>query len=233
MSGRGRITTDPVAATAGGRLVAPSAERNRQPIIDALGPLLAGASGTVLEIGSGTGQHVAALAAAFPGLDWQPSERVDACLESIRAWAATSGLANLRPPIRLDAAKPWPDLGQLDRAHPSSGASTPPRSLAAVLAINVIHIAPWEVAEGIVRDAGRALAPGGALIFYGPFKEGGRHTGGGNEQFDAMLRAEDPGWGVRDLDDLSALAASTDLGPPQVTPMPANNRLVSYRSLGG
>src|SRR5690606_4838707 len=105
----------------------------------------------------GTGQHAAGFAAAFPGLEWQPSDPVDANLESIRARAAHVALPNLRAPVRLDAMARWPDLGPL----------------AAVLAINVIHIAPWAVAEGIVRGASSALAPGGPLVFYGPFREGG------------------------------------------------------------
>ena len=208
-----RRTTDRLGPLADGRLFSPSAERNAQPIVEALGPLLAGASGTVLEVGAGTGQHVAALAAAFPGLDWQPSEAYEAFLDSILAWVGETDLPNLHAPIRLDAAEPWPDLGPLG----------------GVMAINVIHIAPWAVAEGIVRGAEAALAPGAPLIFYGPFKEGGQHTGEGNARFDAALRAENPTWGVRDLDELSATAIRAGFAGPDVTPMPANNRLVCYR----
>ncbi len=212
-----RRTTDRLAPPSDGRtdgrLVSPSAERNQGPIVAALEPLLAGRSGTVLEVGSGTGQHAAAFAAAFPRLDWQPSDPFDAHLESIRAWAAEPPLPNLRAPAWLDAAESWPDLG----------------ILAGVVAINVIHIAPWAVAEGVVRGAAAALAPGGPLIFYGPFTEGGRHTGEGNARFDAALRAEDPAWGVRDLDDLSATAKRAGFAGPDVTQMPANNRLVCYR----
>lgn len=198
-----------------GRQSAPSAERNLHPIAEALAPILGDASGLVLEIGSGTGQHAAGLAAAFPGLEWQPSEDAGVSLVSIRAWAARSGLSNLRDPILLDAASRWPELGPL----------------AAVLSINVIHIAPWEVAKGIVRGAAYALRPGGALIFYGPFKEGGRHTGEGNRRFDEALRAQDPSWGVRDIDDVSALAREAGFGPAEITQMPANNRLVCYHRL--
>lgn len=208
-------TTDPLQSIADGRQSAPSAERNLQPIAEALRPILGDASGLVLEIGSGTGQHAAGLAAAFPDLEWQPSEDAGTSLVSIRAWAARSGLSNLRAPIRIDAAASWPDLGPL----------------AAVLSVNVIHIAPWEVAHGIVQGASRALRPGGSLIFYGPFKEGGRHTGEGNRRFDEALRAQDPSWGVRDIDDLSALARDAGFGPAEITQMPANNRLVCYRRL--
>jgi len=200
-----------------GRLVAPAAARNCQPIVAALQPLLAGRTGLALEIGSGTGQHAAALAHALPALDWQPSDPHDEHLASIRAWAAHAGHANLRPPLRLDAAGPWPDLGPL----------------AAVLSANVIHIAPWAVAEGIVAGAGRALAPDGLLTFYGPFKQAGSHTGEGNRRFDASLRAQNPGWGIRDIDDLAALGAGHGLALADLIVMPANNRLAVFRRLGG
>lgn len=210
---RSRHTTDRPETRPDGRLTYASAERNRGPIIEALGPILGGLSGTVLEIGSGTGQHAFALAAAFPGLAWQPSDPFEAHLDSIRAWAAGADLPNLRDPLWLDAAERWPDLGPL----------------AAVLSINVIHITPWAVAGGIVRGAASALSPGGPLIFYGPFIEGGRHTGEGNRLFDQSLRAQDPAWGVRALEDVSAMAAAEGFGPPEVTVMPANNRLLCYR----
>lgn len=213
MTGGPRHTTDRLAPKPDGRLVSSSADSNRAPIVESLGPLLAGTSGVVLEIGSGTGQHVAAFAAAFPHLEWLPSDPFEVHLESIRAWAEEAGLPNLRSPIWLDAAEPWPDLGRL----------------AGVLAINVIHIAPWAVAEGIVRGAAAALATGAPLIFYGPFREGGRHTGDGNARFDAALRAEDPAWGLRDLDDLSAAAVQAGFAAPHLVHMPANNRLVCYR----
>ena len=204
---------DAPAAGADGRIAYASAERNSRPIVDALGPVFSGTSGLVLEIGSGSGQHAAALAAAFPGLEWQPSDPFEAHLDSIRAWSAQTAAPNLRDPVWLDAAERWPDFGPL----------------AGVLAVNVIHITPWVVAEGIVRGAASALSPGGPLVFYGPFREGGRHTGEGNARFDEQLRAQDPAWGVRDLDDLSRLAASQGFDPPDVTVMPANNRLVCYR----
>ena len=193
-----------------GRLVAPSAERNAQPIVEALSPVLVGRRGLMLEIGAGTGQHSVALADTYPNLDWQPSDPFDVHLDSIRAWVAHSGAANIRAPLWLDAAEPWPDMGPL----------------AGVISANVIHISPWAVAEGIVRGAG--AAPAGLLIFYGPFREGGQHTGEGNERFDAALRAQDPAWGVRDLEDVADLAARAGFGAPEITVMPANNRLVVF-----
>lgn len=165
----------------------------------------------MLEIGSGTGQHSVALAGAFRGLDWQPSDAFEAHLHSTRAWVGHAGAANVRDPIWLDAAEPWPDMGQL----------------AGTFSANVIHIAPWAVAQGMFRGAAQARS--GVVILYGPFREGGVHTGDGNARFDAALRAEDPAWGVRDVDDVSDLAADAGYGPPQITPMPSNNRLVVFR----
>jgi SAM-dependent methyltransferase len=205
------VRSEPLA---NGRLHAESCVRNEQPIIDALTPVLDGRSGVVLEIGSGTGQHAVAWAHAFPELTWQPSDPLDAHLDSIRAWAAARPSPNLRAPLVLDATTEW--SGALD------GTTT------AVISVNVIHISPWAVAEGIVSGAAAALSPGGALIFYGPFMEGGQHTGDGNVQFDASLRARDPEWGIRDLGDVAELAGQAGFGPPDVISMPANNRLVVF-----
>lgn len=195
----------------GPRLVSPAAERNLPPILAALGPVLAGRSGTVLEIGSGPGQHAAALAAAFPNLVWQPSDPDPAACASSAAWAEDAGLANLRPPLLLDARAPWPVAAPL----------------AAVLAINVIHIAAWAVAEAILAGAARHLGPGGVLLLYGPFAEGAA-TGPGNRRFDAVLRAQNPDWGLRALDAVAAAAARAGLGAPAVTAMPADNRLLVF-----
>lgn len=216
----GRYSPSTVAAHPDGRLVSPSFERNAGPIRAALAPLLRGApgGGAVLEIGSGTGQHAAHFAPAFPELLWVPTDPVPEHRASIAAWRTISGALNLAAPLDLDAAQDW-------AAHPEVTSLGP---LAAVFAMNVIHIAPWAVAEGIVAGAARSLAPGGRLILYGPFAEGGRHTGEGNARFDAALRAENPEWGVRDLDEVAALARAAGLGAPVVTAMPANNRLVAF-----
>ncbi|MFK7941396.1 MAG: DUF938 domain-containing protein [Paracoccaceae bacterium] len=196
-----------------GRLVAPSASRNETPIINALAPVLSGLSGLMLEIGSGTGQHVAAYARAYPQIDWQPSDPFEEHHDSIRAWVAQAGCPNLRAPIWLDAAEIWPNLGQL----------------AGVISVNVIHISPWAVAQGIVRGAAAAVQSGGVLVFYGPFKEAGQHTGDGNAAFDETLRARDPGWGIRDLGEVVALGEGHGFGPAEISEMPANNRLVVLR----
>jgi len=213
-----RYSQKNVESASDGRLFAPSYDRNYPPIRDALGPLLAGRRGTVLEIGSGTGQHIASLAADFPDLGWVPSDIFPEHMASIAAWRAIAGVPNLAAPVRVDGAANW-------AASPEVRALGP---LAAVLAVNVIHIAPWAVAGGIVAGAARLLGPGGWLIFYGPLRRGGRHTAPSNAAFDAALRADNPDWGVRDLDEVGRLAGEAGFGAPKVTEMPANNLLVAF-----
>jgi SAM-dependent methyltransferase len=191
---------------------APAAARNRVPIRDVLARVLP-ARGLVLEIASGTGEHAAFLAAAFPALDWQPSDPDAANRASIAAWRAQAGAANLRAPLDIDASAPDWGLAAAD----------------AVLCINMIHIAPWSAAEGLVRGAARLLPPGGLLYLYGPFMEGGRHTAESNAAFDADLRARNPAWGVRDADDVAALAARHGLALAETVVMPANNRSLVFR----
>jgi SAM-dependent methyltransferase len=194
------------------RLSAPSALRNRDPILAVLQGVLP-AAGTVLEIASGTGQHSAYFAPHFPALAWQPTERDAASLPSIAAWAAASGAANIRPPRVLDVAEPdWGVDG-----------------VTAILCLNMIHIAPWSAAEALLAGAGRVLTTGGLLYLYGPFKRGGRHTAPSNAAFDADLRRRDPAWGVRDLDDVARAAAAHGLALAEIVEMPANNLSVVFR----
>jgi SAM-dependent methyltransferase len=213
-----RYSPDNTVTEGGGRLLSPSFARNFAPIRDALRPYLDGRAGTVLEIGSGTGHHIAHWAGDFPGLQWVPSDIHADHHASIAAWGAAQACTNLAKPLFLDAATEW--------------ASTPPvqafGELTAVLSCNVIHIAPWAVAQGILRGAAQVLAPGGVLALYGPFRVGGRHTGEGNASFDAGLREENPDWGVRDLDEVAALAGAAGLGPARITRMPSNNLLVAF-----
>jgi len=207
---------DPQPVPSGG-LHAAATERNRGPILDVLRDALSPiAAGLVLEIASGTGQHAAFFSPAFPALRWQPSDASAPHLESIRAWSAVSGAANLLPPLLLDVERePWP----VDRAD-------------AILNINMIHIAPWSAAEALFHGAAQRLPAGGVLYLYGPFKRGGVHTAESNQRFDERLRAEDPRWGVRDLDDVTALATSAGFGAPDVVPMPANNLSLVFRPAG-
>ena len=198
--------------TPSGGLYAAAAERNREPILEVLRRVLP-ASGVVLEIASGTGQHAAFFARALPGLRWQPSDPLPAHRDSIRAWAAAAAIDNLAPPVDLDVERaPWP----VDRAD-------------AIVNINMIHIAPWAAATALVAGAARLLPPAGVLFLYGPFMRGGHHTADSNQRFDERLRGEDPRWGVRDLDDVAALAAAAGFGAPEVVAMPANNLSVVFR----
>lgn len=195
-----------------GRLTSPSAERNKEPVATVLKRVLPG-HGLVLEVGSGTGQHIVHFARAMPHLTWQPSERDAECLQSIAQWLASEGLANALAPLRLDVAdEPWPIA-----------------SAAAVVSLNMIHIAPWTAAEALVGGAAALLQPGGVLFLYGPFRRDGRHTSPGNEAFDRQLRAQNPAWGVRDLEDVARLAAARGFGPPETHDMPANNLSVVLR----
>jgi SAM-dependent methyltransferase len=198
--------------TPSGGLYAAAAERNRVPILDVLRGVLPPA-GLILEIASGTGQHVAFFAAALPGLRWQPSDASVAHRDSIRAWSDAAGVDNIAPAMLLDVERePWP----VTRAD-------------AILNINMIHIAPWSAAEALFRGAARVLPSAGLLYLYGPFKRGGRHTAESNQRFDERLRGEDPRWGVRDVDDVAALAAAAGFEPPQIVEMPANNLSLVFR----
>lgn len=204
-----------------GRLFSPVFPRNSPPLIAELARLFEGASGPVLEIGAGTGQHAGAFSLAFPALDWWPSDPDPGHRASIAAWAAFLRAPG-RGPLDLDASTDWAGTPQIAALGPLTG----------VVSVNVIHIAPWAVAEGIVAGAARALAPGGLLAFYGPFTEQGRYDGDGNRAFDAQIRAANPAWGLREVDDLDALAAAAGLARHRLVPMPARNRLLVYRKTG-
>jgi SAM-dependent methyltransferase len=197
-----------------GRLHAAAADRNREPILEVLRRVLP-PSGLILEIASGTGQHVAFFASALSALRWQPSDPSSAHLQSISAW--TAGADNIAPPVALDVeAQPWP-VARVD----------------AIVNINMIHIAPWSATEALFRGAARVLSPGGVLFLYGPFTRDGRHTAESNQRFDERLRGDDPRWGVRDLGDVEAVAASVGFPAPQIIPMPANNLSVAFRKKSG
>jgi Protein of unknown function (DUF938) len=203
-----------------GRLDAPAFHRNHQAIWAVLQQFFAGKSGDVVEAGSGTGQHVVDFARPIPEIIWWPSDLNEQHLKSIAAWRAHAGLPNVRPPLRIDLSDPaWcPEM------HDGSG----PGELLAVFCANVIHIAPWRVAEGLFAGAGRYLRADGRLFLYGPFKRGGKHTALSNAVFDSSLRERDPEWGVRDIDDLKKLAANVGLGLVEIAEMPANNLILVF-----
>ena len=203
-----------------GRLDAPAFHRNHQPIWSVLRKFLAGKSGDVLEAGSGTGQHVVHFASRSPQIAWWPSDFNDAHLNSIAAWRADAQLANVRAPLRIDLSDPaWcPEM------HDGSG----PGPLLAVFCANVIHIAPWRVAEGLFAGAARYLRLDGRLFLYGPFKRDGKHTAVSNAVFDTSLRDNNPEWGVRDIADVKALAESVGLNLGEIAEMPANNLILAF-----
>ena len=198
-----------------GRLDAPAFHRNHEAIGGVLERYLTGKSGDALEVGSGTGQHVIEFARRFPEVTWWPSDLNDNHLASIEAWRRHSGLANVRAARRLDVSDPaWGD------AMKGEGG---PGEMLAVFCANVIHIAPWQVAEGLIAGAGQALRHGGMLFLYGPFKHGGKHTADSNAAFDASLRQGNSEWGVRDVDDVEELAGRAGLALIDMAEMPANN----------
>ena len=192
--------------------IAPAAERNKGPILEVLKRVLP-ASGIVLEIASGTGQHAVHFAQGLPDVRWQPSDPDEASRESIAAWRGKAGLPNLLPVIGLDVCRtPWP----VERA-------------AAIVCINMIHISPVASTHGLLDGAARLLPAGGVLVLYGPYKRGGAHTAPSNESFDMQLRSQNLEWGVRDLEWVADLARERGLALDETVQMPANNLCVVFR----
>ncbi|NRD44445.1 DUF938 domain-containing protein [Corallococcus exiguus] len=191
---------------------APATERNREPLLAVLREVLP-TEGTLLEVASGTGQHAAFFAKAFPGLTWQPTDGDPSSLESIDAWRMEEGLANVLPARLLDASSDaWP----VEHAD-------------AMLCVNMIHIAPWAACQGLMRGAARVLRPGGRLVLYGPYFVEGKETAPSNLAFDESLRARDASWGVRELGTVTAEAARHGLQRERVVEMPSNNLTVVFR----
>ena len=194
------------------RLYAPAAARNRESILDVLRRHLP-SRGLVLEVASGSGEHVAHFAqSSGPDLIFQPSDPDRSARASIDAWASALHLGNIRPAIGLDVTSDrWP-ISYAD----------------VVLCINLIHIAPWSAAVGLMRGATGILPRGGVLFLYGPFRRTGRHTAPSNEAFDRDLRTRNPAWGVRDLEAVATLAGAHGFAQHVVEEMPANNLSVIF-----
>ena len=193
------------------RRSAPAAQRNREPISEVLADWLP--NGLVLEVASGTGEHVVYFAQRFPDLDWQPSDADADALSSIRAWRSDSALPNLREPLLIDASAPqWPI-----------------ESADALLNINMVHISPWSAALGILDGAARVLDAGAPLILYGPWLSEDIETAPSNLAFDADLRRRNPDWGLRKLEDFIAEAADRRLHFAERRQMPANNVMLLFR----
>jgi len=204
------VAVEDRSRAADARQFSPSAARNCGPIREVLTRVLP-KKGTVLDIGSGTGEHVLCFAKALPRLVWLPSDPDAASRASIKAWIATEGLANMRAPAAIDVQRAVWDVE--DDAP-----------FDAMISLNMVHIAPWEAALGLLAGAGRLLRPGdGVLFFYGPFMLGGAHTAASNVAFDADLKRRDPRWGVRDIDELVSEADPYGLELREVVKMPANN----------
>jgi hypothetical protein len=194
------------------RQYAPATSRNREPILGILRPALPG-SGLVLEVASGSGEHIVHFALALPMLTWQPSDPSEGARRSIAARIAAEGLNNLCPPLDLDAVSDrWP----VDHA-------------AALVCINMIHISPWAATEGLMEGADRILDEGALLYLYGPFRQAARPIEPSNAAFDTDLRHRDPRWGLRDLGEVTACAAMHGLRLDRVVDMPANNLSVVFR----
>jgi SAM-dependent methyltransferase len=195
-----------------GRWFIASADRNKGPILAVLERVLPG-TGVVLEIGSGTGQQVAHFAAALPKLIWQPSDPDAEFRASVVQWIALERLDNVRAPVELDVSKgPW----LVSRAD-------------AIVCINMIHVAPWPATQALLGGASEVLPDGGVLFLYGPYRRYGGHTASSNAAFDAQLRAQNPEWGVRDLEAVVELAGAAGLALDEVVDMPANNSSVVFR----
>jgi hypothetical protein len=191
---------------------APATARNRGPILEVLRAVLP-RRGTVLEVASGSGEHAVYFARELPELVWQPSDPDPAARASIVVWSAEAGLANLRAPLALDVRR--------------DGLAMP--DLVAIVAINMVHIAPWQAAEGLLAGAAAALPAGGVLYLYGPYFRDGHPTVPSNAAFDAELRAQDQSWGIRSLEAVTAAATAVGLRLDRVVEMPANNLSVVYR----
>ncbi|MGF7148128.1 hypothetical protein FHS96_001737 [Sphingomonas zeicaulis] len=203
-----------IAAEAGSedRRHAPATLRNRDAILAVLRQVLP-AQGLVLEIASGSGEHAAWFAGQLRRLVWQPSDPDEAALRSIVSWSAEVGHINLRPPVRIDAA----------------AADWPIEAADAILCINMVHISPWAATRGLFAGAARLLPEGAPLYIYGPFVQAGVPTAPSNLTFDESLKARDPGWGLRAVEDVSELAARHGFAKDRIVPMPANNLSLVYR----
>lgn len=190
-----------------------SCERNKAPILEVLQQILP-SDGNILEIGSGTGQHIVHFAPHFPALQWQPSDR-DEHLQGLTARVRREGSPNILPPIKLDVLEQWPE-GIFDAAYSA----------------NTAHIMGWDAVCATFAGLGAHLAAGGLYCLYGPFNQDGRYTSDSNRVFDSHLRSRDPEMGLRDLAALESLASRRQMILHKQFPMPANNQILVFRKKG-
>ena len=189
----------------------PAAERNKEVILSVLRDALPG-TGDVLEIASGTGQHVLHFAEALPNLRWLPSEPDESYRVPLRNIIEQAGLSNLAPPTDLNVLAAWPDI-----------------TVNAVIVANLLHISPLATVQGLLAGAAKVLVANGILHIYGPFKVAGEFTSPSNEAFDASLRARNELWGIRDLEEVTLVAIEQGLQCISIKPMPANNFSLVYK----
>lgn len=216
--------SSPVAA-GDARLDSAAFHRNHEPIWAVLSRWIEDKPGNVLEVGSGSGQHIVEFARKAPHLLWCPSDYDPRNIESINAWRQSSHVQNVEPARLLDVcALEW-GLSAEDSATLSD--------LAAIFCANVIHISPSRTTRGVMWGASQRLHPGGRLFLYGPFKQDGQHTAPSNEAFDQSLRTRNPEWGVRDITDVRSIAEEHGLMLVEIEPMPANNLMLIFERRGG
>ncbi|MBC54599.1 MAG: SAM-dependent methyltransferase [Gammaproteobacteria bacterium] len=214
------------SAGADARRSSPSALRNREPIAQVLQRYLP-ADSRVLEIAAGTGEHAVYLSAQLAASNWWPSDLNADAMDSINAWREAADTTVLHPPLQLDVSHPIAQIQQ--RLGNAEGS---PVRFDAIVCINMVHISPWQATEGLMRAAGALLDDSGLLYLYGPYQRNGRHTAESNARFDEDLRARDPQWGVRHLEDVCELAARHNLRLLDVVAMPANNLSVILQKAG-
>ncbi len=196
---------------------APSATRNSAVILDVLKEYLP-ETGRALEIASGSGQHAAAFALAFPGIGWFPSDPDERARDSIAAWSQNIAADNLNPPLDIDVTRA---LWHGDVEGPFN----------ALLAINMVHITPWAVTVGLLRGASELLVRDGLLYLYGPYRRDGAHTAQSNVKFDEWLKGQNEEWGVRDMGEVERQAELSGLLLGEVIDMPANNFSLIFRKI--
>lgn len=204
------------------RQYAPATQRNREAILEVLLQVLP-STGTVLEVSSGTGEHAVFFAPRLIRHKWIPSDPNPLARTSIAAWRERYPADNLYPPIALDTCEPVWAVEQDELPDSLQGIDLKCDPIVAIVNINMIHIAPWSACLGLIAGAGRILPSGGILYLYGPFKQGGMHTAASNAMFDESLQAQNPEWGVRDLEDVVAVAETQNLSLIKIYAMPANN----------
>lgn len=210
------------------RQYAPATERNREFILEVLLDVLP-PMGTVLEISSGTGEHAVFFAPHLQPRKWIPSDPNPIAQASIAAWREYCPADNLYPPIALDVRDRIWAVEQDELPKPLQNTDFARDSIVAIVNINMIHISPWSACLGLMAGANRILPPGGILYLYGPFKQGGKHTAPSNAMFDESLQAQNPEWGVRDLDEVIAVADNQNLSLLKTVAMPANNLSVIFK----